>query len=128
MKKRLIILSVLLVIGLIIIFIITMPKKNNWVYEIHDNYEIVKTSDTDIYLEKDKKKMVNEYVSEFSYGEKFIMLKTVDTDVNVKFYIIDTSNDSIYGPFTDYEVFNKIKEEVVDEEVSEWIDTINYKK
>ena len=43
----------------------------------------------------------------------------------VYFYIIDSENNDIYGPYNDEETYNKVKEKIIDEEISEWIKTSN---
>lgn len=128
MKKRLLLITIFLIVGLIIIYIITIPKNATWTYKISKNYSIKKTSDTDIYLYKKDDKVISDYISEFSYGKKFILLKCVTTNVNVEFYIIDISTDTMYGPFLDYVSYEVIRDEVVDEKTGKWIDTIEYKK
>ena len=128
MKKRLLLITIFLVVGLIIIYIITIPKETKWTYKINKNYSIKKESDTDIYLYNKDKKIIKDYVSEFSYGKKFVLLKCVDTDINIIFYVIDMSSDTVYGPILDYTSYEVVRDEVVDEKTSKWIETINYKK
>ena len=127
MKKRLLLITLFLIVGLIIIFIMPISKKNNWIYKLPNNYEIEKSSETDIYLKKDNKVFIEDYIAEFSYSDNFLLLKCVNTDINIKFYIIDTRNDSIYGPYLDYQEFDKVKNEIVLEKVGDWMETINYK-
>lgn len=127
MKKRIIFILAFLVIGLIFIYFITIPKENNWTYKLNNNYKIKKTSETDIYLVKDNKKIVNDYISEFSYNDNYVLLKCVDRDINIKFYIIDINSDNIYGPYLDYQEFEKNRKEIIKEKTNKWIDTINYK-
>ena len=128
MKKRLLLITIFLVVGLIIIYIITIPKVTKWTYKINKNYVVKKESDTDIYLYNKKDKVVADYIAEFSYGKKFVLLKCVDTNVNIKFYIIDMSSNTMYGPFLDYTSYEVIRDEVVKEKTGKWIETINYKK
>ena len=128
MKKRLLLITIFLIIGLIVVYIITIPKPTTWTYKINNNYKVKKESDTDIYLYNKKSKVVSDYISEFSYGKKFVLLKCVDTNINIKFYIVDTSSDTIYGPFLDYTSYEVIRDEVVKEKTGKWIETIKYKK
>ena len=128
MKKRILLITIFLIVGLIIIYIVTIPKNTKWTYKINKNYSVKKTSDTDIYLYNKKDKVINDYIAEFSYGRKFVLLKCVTETVNIQFYIVDISTDTVYGPFPDYTSYEVIKEEVVNEKTGKWIDTINYKK
>ena len=41
----------------------------------------------------------------------------------VKFYIIDTSEDNIYGPYNDEETYEEVKNKIIDEDLNEWIKT-----
>ena len=84
MKKRILILIFLTVLGLVIIDSVIKPKVKLWTYEnLPNNYVIKKESETDmifgkkekdnIITEKDNKKIgLEEYIAEFSYGEKYI--------------------------------------------------------
>lgn len=140
MKKRLIIIIILLLLGLLTIYLITEPKIEKWTYDLlPNNYAIKKTSNTDVVLgkyidglfevEKDGKQIgVEDYIAEFSYGKNYIALKCLeptDDSVKVKFYIIDSKNEDIYGPYNDEETYNKVLEKIVDEQLNEWIETIN---
>ena len=124
MYKRLLLISILTIIGLIIIYIITIPKIDKWHKQIINNYIIEKKNDTSIKLIKDKKIIVNDYIAEYSYGKRYILLKSITKDININFYIIDTKYDTIHGPYNDYETFIKVKEKIVDEEIGSWYKTI----
>lgn len=139
MKKRFLLITILFLVGALIIYFITEPKVEKWTYNLlPNNYAIKKTSNTDVVLGKyindlfavkngDKQIGVEEYVAEFSYGKNYIALKClepINNSVKVKFYIIDSKNEDIYGPYETEETYNEVKEKVVDEELNNWIETI----
>ena len=133
MKKRILLITIFLVIGLIIIYIMPLPKQKTWIYKLPNNYVIEKKSETQIILDfKDgnKKVKVNDYIAEFSYGKKYVLLKCLDNkkdNLVIKFYIVDTENNKLYGPYVDYSTFMVIVDEIVDEEIGDWVKTIDYK-
>ena len=116
-KIRLLLISLLTIVGLIIIFIMTNPK----VKEINliNDYKIINKKDT-TKLIYNKEEIITDYISEYSYGKRYILLKFVDNDINVKFYIIDTKDNDVHGPYNDYETFTLVQEEIVDEEIPEY--------
>ena len=126
LKKRILIMVIVTIIGLIIIFTIPLSKNNNWNKELINKYYIEKKSDIDIKLYKDNKIIISDYIAEYSYGERYILLKCLENkqNINIKFYIIDTINNEIYGPYIDYETYKVIKDEVVKEETNNFIKTI----
>lgn len=142
MKKRLLWIIVFFIIGAIIIYFITNPKIEKWTYDLPNRYAIKKTSETKVVLgkyieglfevEKDGKQIgVEDYIAEFKYGENYISLKCLESGQNgikIKFYIIDTKNEYIYGPYDDEETYNKVVEKIIEEELGEWIETINKPK
>ncbi len=114
-----------------------------WTYEeLPNGYLIKKTSETNMVLGKyidglfeietdDKKIGVEEYIAEFQTGKRYIALKcakTIDKEVAVLFYIIDTLNEDVYGPYNSEETYNEVKQKIVDEELSDWIKTIDIHK
>ena len=139
MKKRILLITIFFLIGAFIIYFITEPKLEKWTYDLlPNNYAIKKTSNTDVVLGKyinglfdtkngDKQIGVEEYVAEFSYGKNYIALKCLeptDNSVKVKFYIIDSKNEDVYGPYENEETYTEVKEKIIDEELNEWIETI----
>lgn len=139
MKKRILLITIFFLVGAFIIYFITEPKVEKWSYDLlPNNYAIKKTSNTDVVLGKyingifdtkngDKKIGVEEYIAEFSYGKNYISLKClepINDSVKVKFYIIDSKNEDVYGPYENEETYNEVKEKIVDEELNEWIETI----
>ena len=47
-----------------------------------------------------------------------------DDKIDIKYYIVDSKNSNLYGPYDSEETYNKVKEKIVDENLGEWIDTI----
>lgn len=141
MKKRIFIILALTLIGLVIIYLTTKPKVELWTYqELPNNYIIEKISETEMILGKNingkivtevenKQIGVAEYIEQFSYGENYIALKCLKSNkeagsVDVIFYIIDTKNEEIYGPYDLESTYETVKEKIVDEELGNWIKTI----
>ena len=139
MKKRLLGIFIFFVIGAIIVYFITSPKVEKWTYDLlPNNYAIKKTSSTDVVLGKyidglfeveqnNKQIGIEDYIVEFAYGNTYVALKCLEStqdSVNIKFYIIDTKNDNIYGPYKDEETYNEVAKRIIDEELNEWIETI----
>lgn len=139
MKKRILWIIIFFIVGAVSIYIITSPKIEKWTYDLLPNdYAIKKTSNTDVALGKyinglfeveyeDKQIGIEDYIAEFSYGKTYIALKcleSVDDSIEVKFYIIDTLNNNIYGPYQDEKTYNEVVNKIVDEKLSDWIETI----
>ena len=67
-----------------------------------------------------------EYVSEFQKGERYVGFKCVqsaDNGINMLFYIIDTEDSDLYGPYSIESTYNAVKEKIVSEDLGEWIKT-----
>ena len=139
MKKRFFWIIIFFIVGAIFIYFITSPKIEKWTYDLLPNhYAIKKTSSTEVVLGKyidglfevtqDGKQIgIEDYIAEFAYGETYIALKClepIDNSINIKFYIVDTKNDNIYGPYKDEETYNAVVDKIVDEELNDWIETI----
>lgn len=138
MKKRLIFITIFFLVGAFIIYFITDPKVEKWTYDLPNDYAIKKTSDTEVVLGKyidglfevetsEKQIGIEDYVAEFAYSKNYIALKcleSTDNSVELKFYIIDSENENIYGPYNNEETYNAVLEKIVDEELNDWIETI----
>ena len=144
MKKRLIIIGFITVIGLIIINCFVHPKVELWTYEdLPNDYVIEKKSEIDMVIGKkennkiitqkeDKKIGIEEYIAEFSYGKKYIALKCLKPNkkeniVEVRFYIIDSKNEDVYGPYNLESTYLEVKDKIVTEELNDWIKSDNIK-
>lgn len=140
MKKRFLWIAIFFIIGAIIVYWVTSPKVETWTYDnLPNNYAIKKTSNTQVVLgkyindlfelEEDNNKQIGieDYIAEFAYGDTYIALKCLETkenSIHLKYYIIDSENNHIYGPYYDEETYEAVKEKIVEEELSDWIETI----
>lgn len=129
MKKRIIILLIIFIISATIIYFVTKPKIETWEYnKLPNNYTIEKITDTKIIIKKGNKKLTNidNYISEYKYGNRYISLKCLESKKNniiVKFYIIDTANDDTYGPYYTESTYLEVEKKIIDEEQNTWIAT-----
>lgn len=137
MKKRLLWIIIFFIIGVVLIYIFTNPKIEKWTYDLPNNYAIKKTSETNVVLGKyidnifeikdnNKQVGIEDYIAEFSYGKRYVSLKCLKSsndNIIVKFYIVDTQEDNIYGPYNDEETYKEVKNKIVDEELNDWIKT-----
>lgn len=137
MKKRFLWITIFFIIGAVYIYFITIPKVEKWIYNLPNNYVIEKKSDTKVVIGKyidgtlelkiDNQVSIDDYIAEFSYSKNYVTLKCVESinnNIAVKFYIIDTKNHNIYGPYLDEETYNLVADEIVDEKLGDWIKTI----
>ena len=124
-RKRIVLLSIVFIVGLIVILLIPIGNKEKKI-ELIEGYYILKNSDTDVTLYKDNKQIINDYIAEYSYGKRFILIKSLDNEgsLNIKFSIIDTKMGEIYGPFIDYVTYEVIRDEIVNEETSNFKNTL----
>ncbi|MDE5587151.1 MAG: hypothetical protein K2I72_02120 [Bacilli bacterium] len=111
---------------------------HTWIYrELPNDYAIQKLSDTKMAVgkyidnlfetEKDGKKIgFEEYVSEFQKGEKYVgfkCVKSADSGIDMLFYIIDTEENDVYGPYPLESTYEAVKQKIVEEDLGEWIKT-----
>lgn len=142
MKKRLFILIILTIIGLLIIDSQVKPKVRLWSYDkLPNDYIIEKKSEIKMIIGKksqdkiitkrnDKKIGLEKYIAEFSYSDNYITLKCASSNeetssIDVEFYIIDTKNEDIYGPYDLESTYLEVKEKIVTEELTNWIKTLD---
>ncbi|MDD6224336.1 MAG: hypothetical protein PUB18_04975 [bacterium] len=143
MKTRIIIIIFATLVGLVMIYFITNPKVEQWEYKsLPNQYIIKKTSETNIRLGKkinqkfitqsqEKEIGVEDYIAEFSYGKKYIALKCLankNDSIDIIFYLVDTKNEDVYGPYNTESTYEKVKQEIVDDELGNWIPTITKPK
>lgn len=137
MKKRILWITVFFIIAAILIYILTNPKIEKWTYDLPNHYAIKKTSETSVVLgkyvnnlfeieENNKQVGITDYIAEFAYGKRYVSLKCLKSskdNIILKFYIVDTQEDNIYGPYNDEETYKEVKNKIVDEELNDWIKT-----
>ena len=126
MKKRLIIIFSVIIIGLIIIMVMPLKDKN-WTKELINSYRLEKISEDKIILNKKDKNIINEYIESYYTKDKYIILRTVinDSGLDVNYYIIDSKEDNVLGPLG-LEEFNEKKDELEINNIK-WIGTIDNK-
>lgn len=121
-----------------ITFLCGCTNTNKWEVSLPNNYEIRRINNTTVVLGKlveekfvteiDGIKIgIEEYVSKFSYSNNYIAAMCIiptDDKIDIKYYIVDSKNSNLYGPYDSEETYNKVKEKIVDENLGEWIDTI----
>ncbi len=118
-------------------FYCLVPSPNNdWRYKLPNNYEIWRVNSREIVLgelesEYSLATVVDEYISEFCYNERYVCVKRVDVPEdlneeidtsNPEYYIVDTAEDIPYGPYDINEFYDK-KEELQITGLSSWIAT-----
>ncbi len=127
---------------LISLFLLTFTGCNlfvhSWTYrELPNDYVLKKLSDTKMVVGKyinnhietesnGKKIGFEEYVSEFQKGERYLgfkCVKSADSGIDMLFYIIDTQESDVYGPYSLESTYNAVRDRIVDEEIGDWIKT-----
>ena len=132
MKKRLIFIFLSLIISLVIIWNIPMDD-NKWTKQLINGYVIRKEASDKInigIISKDKFiSKISDYVFEYSYGKRYILLKCLDNKngLVINYYIIDSLDNIVYGKYSSYQEFNeKVLE--LDDNFSEYVKTIDIDK
>lgn len=81
--------------------------------------------------------LINTYISAICNNERYIAVKWTDPDEidfekikdhdfsTAKYYIVDSTNDDLYGPYDTEEAFLRQCEELSVGEFSEWINTLD---
>lgn len=109
-----------------------------WVYkELPNDYVIEKKSDTKMIVGKyvdgvvttmdDTKRIgFEEYVSEFQKGERYVgfkCVKSADSGIDLLFYIVDTMESDVYGPYSLESTYEAVKTKIVEESLENWVKT-----
>lgn len=108
-----------LIIILMLIILIIKLTNPNWTYKLTNDYYIRKTSNQNVELSKKINNKyytkykgniigVSSYVAEFQYNDDFIGIKTIEilnNDTTVNFYLVDTNNEEVKGPYTSEETY-----------------------
>ena len=138
--KKILYYGVIPVILILLIFIVIILVTNpNWKYKLTNDYYIRKTSNQNVELVKkidnkfyteDKTKQVgiSSYIAEFQYNDNFVGVKTLDVieeEAVVYFYLIDTKNMEIHGPYKDEETYLAVVGVWSKEVLGDWIPTID---
>lgn len=114
--------------------------QGDWMYELCRGYYISRSSSSSIALVKEQKigysYVVEEYVTCFCYNDDFIAVRklvipehTMFEDIMkmdfsmAMYYLINTQNDDVLGPFSDKESFEIACSKQKTEILNEWIPT-----
>lgn len=142
---RLIVLIIAILIALLtaILMLAFSQAFQDWTYDkLPNGYEIVHVNSEDIELDKadgdslDIK--IDRYILEFCYNDSYIGIKRLMIDENLpyqeahiedmdasnpSYYLVDTVNDVVMGPYTAEEYENKIEALKIDT-MCDWIKTV----
>ena len=98
-------------------------------YDLPNNYQIRKNKDLMVhvgyvennkfYINYDGKKVgVDEYVAEFQVSDNYVGLRCVkEKTLEVIYYIIDTKNKNVYGPYNELDTYLEVVTKITDGEV-----------
>lgn len=116
MKKMLFIIIVLLIVT-------SCAGTNDWSYDLPNGFEVWHINSKEIkvvYLGDDLGLEIPSFVKEFTYDSQYVFTRNVD-DIGVnnifdeKFYILDTKNKILYGPYNKVDDFiNELKNLQID--------------
>lgn len=142
---RLIVLIIAILIALLIAILMLAFSQafQDWTYDkLPNGYEIVHVNSEDIELDKadgdslDIK--IDRYILEFCYNDSYIGIKRLMIDENLpyqeahiedmdpsnfSYYLVDTVNDVVMGPYTAEEYENQIEALKIDT-MCDWIKTV----
>ena len=100
-----------------------------WKHNLPNNYQIRKGKDMMVhvgyvdnnkfYINYEGKKVgVDEYVAEFQTSDNYVGLRCVkEKTLEVIYYIIDTKNRNVYGPYNDLDTYLEVLVKITDGEV-----------
>jgi len=114
--KYILLIGTILALGLFCIYKLTAKT---WVYDLPNNYKLRKTAtanvtlgveiDGDFYTKYQGKKVgIEEYIAEFQENEQFVGVKVLEVEedtTNLLFYLIDTKEREVHGPYRDEESY-----------------------
>lgn len=107
---------------LLVLFYMYSESQLTWsYYELPNNYEIYKKNIKSIYITKEEKKVINDYVLEAQYDKRYIMVKCINNKdlkgvskkeinnyidykeskldkITYQYYLIDSETDEVKGP------------------------------
>lgn len=132
-------------IGILILIVILTSCGagwQDWEYDhLPNDYEIWRINSEDIVLMKNKgstERVINRYILEFCYNDSYIGIKKIMVDENIpyhevyieeldatnpSYFLVDTVNDTVMGPYTSEEYTIKIKDLEI-ESMCDWIKTV----
>lgn len=133
-SRNILLLVTLLCIGIFVIFKLTSVA---WVYDLPNDYKVFRHSDASVTIGKeidgdyytsyqDKEIGIDEYVAEFQFNDRFVGVKALaieNEETIIKFYLIDTVESCVYGPYFDEENYLAASGVWTDEVLGDWITT-----
>ena len=131
------ILSLMIVTG----YLITTKHLKYWKYDLPNNYQIRKNKDLMVhvgyiknnkfYINYEGKKVgVDEYVAEYQTSSNYVGLRCVrEKTLEVIYYIIDTKNKNVYGPYNELDTYLEVITKITDGEVfTKFVSTSDFDK
>lgn len=108
-----------------LLFLIIGCGSKTWIYKLPNNYKLECKNGVYTKIKNNNEKILDKYIAEFQYSNNYVGLKCIENDtLAVIFYIIDTKNNDIYGPYKDEETYNMVKMTITDsEKFNEFITT-----
>lgn len=114
--RNILVFVTLLCIGIFVVFKLTSVS---WVYDLPNDYKVFRETDGNVTIGKeidgdfyktyqDRRIGIDEYVAEFQFNKQFVGVKAleiVEGNAAIKFYLVDTFDSSIYGPYFDEESY-----------------------
>ena len=135
-------LIMLISIVFLIVILTSCGGLQDWEYDkLPNNYEIWRINSQDIVLMKNDdsaERVISRYILEFCYNDSYIGIKKIMVDesipynemlieemdaTNPSYFLVDTVNDTVMGPYTSEEYTIKI-EELEIKSMCDWIKTV----
>lgn len=111
-------------------FILLKTVVPSWTYDLPNDYKIWKKSNQNVVLgievEGDFKTQIDEYIAQFQFNDSFIGVKTLvldGEDAIVHFYLVNTKEKEVRGPYFDEESYLAVAGVWSDDVLGEWITT-----
>ena len=115
----------------------------DWNYKLSNGYEIWRVNSQKIILVKTDdditgETVIDSYITSFCYNERYVGIKRIPIDDDVEnfnfekidiekatqyYYLFDTSNEIVYGPYDSSEYEKKISSFEI-EKMCDWINTV----
>lgn len=132
--RNILLIVTLFCIGMFVIYKLTSVS---WAYDLPNDYKVFKQGDTSVTIGKeidgdyytsyqDKKIGIGEYVAEFQFNDRFIGVKALaieNDETLIKFYLIDTLDSCVYGPYLDEESYLAASGVWSNSTLGDWITT-----
>lgn len=116
------------------------PALTDWEYKLPNNYKVVHINIDDIHLSKERPSgnggdaIVGRFILEFCNNDRYVGVKRVSDEgydsfdideadlTKLEYYIVDTLEDAVYGPFTEEE-YNEQLSVLQINDLGDWIKT-----